>query len=252
MILILCHLQDAEAAWLSQRLQHLAPEVPVRLVSAEELLYARRVQHTLGHAPAGFALTLQNGQRIEAAEVAVLVNRLCFLDPVVWQRAGSMQYLYVLQEINALYLSMLHALPAERLYNPPSAAALGGRYLTPAEWQLLGARVGLPIAVGWSPEGPVAAAWPHRRLLMLNDEVLGSPPPDIAPALCRELARQAGLPLLELHFDAQGAGHVFVGATVFAALHQYGDALVHHFLQLATDGFDMGNSQRVARAALAG
>lgn len=253
MILIVCHLHDAEAAWLAQRLSHLAPGTPVLLVSAEELLYARQVQHTLGDGPAGFVLTLQNGRRIAAGDVAVVVNRLCFLDPVIWRQKDPQQYLYVLQELNALYLSLLHSLPAGRLYNPPSAVALGGRHLTAAEWQLLAARAGLPVDTAhWPPDELAPPAMPEARLLVLDEELLGTLPPGIAPEACLRLARQSGLRLLELHFARRPAGYGFIGATIFAALHEYGDALIHHFLRLASDGPDLGNSQRIARAALAG
>ncbi|HEX8330282.1 MAG TPA: hypothetical protein VF629_22315 [Hymenobacter sp.] len=258
MILILCHLHDAEAAWLCQRLRQLAPATEVRLVSAEELLYARGVRHTLGRAPASFALTLQNGQHVAGKDVTVLINRLCYLDPVLWQQRDAKQYQYVMQELNALYLSILHSLPAERLYNPPTAVALGGRTLAPAEWQLLAARVGLSIAAGWPPPPDQVPAPPEARVLVLDDELLGTVPAGIAPEACRELARQADVRLLELHFTRQGAEYVVVGATTLAALHCYGDALVRHFLSVSTtlplpaDGPDMGNTQRVARAALAG
>ena len=252
MILILCHLHDSEAAWVAQRLHHLAPGTPVLLVSAEELLYARQIQHTLGREPTGFVLTLQNGQRIAAGEVTAVVNRLCFLDPTLWQQKDTKQYHYVLQEVNALYLSMLHSLPPECLYNRPSAVALGGRHLSPAEWQLLGARVGLPVdTASWPPETAMPAAPPDARLLVLDEEILGQMPPGIVPESCFQLAHHSGLRLLELHFERQVAGYRFVGATIFAALHQYGDALAHHFLRLATDGHDLGNTQRDARAALA-
>lgn len=249
MILILCHLHDAEAAWLYQRLKLLDPAATVLLVSTEELLYARQVRHTLGREPASFTLTLQNGRRIDSHEVTVLVNRLYSLDPVIWQAAGQKQYQYVHQEINALYLSMLHVLPAERLYNAPSAVGLAGRHLSTAEWQLLAVRAGLPIAAGWPPLEAEMPALPEKRVLVINDEILGDLPADVAPEACLQLAQQRGMRLLELHFARQDAGNVFVGATVFAALHQYGDALVHHFLSAATDGHDLGNTERDAAPA---
>ena len=257
MILILCHLHDAEAAWLAQRLRRLAPAAAVRLVSAEELLYARRVVHTLGSGPAAFTLTLQSGAELDSRAIDVVVNRLCLLDPVLWQGPDSKQYLYVLQEINALYLSMLHCLPAGRLYNAPSAVALGGRALSPAEWQLLAVRAGLPIPPGWPPataSAPMEPAAPAAQVLVLDDEVLGEVPPGIEPDACRQLARLAGLRLLELHFARPGAGFALADATVFAALHRYGNAPALHFLSLTTtrDGADLGNSERAARGALAG
>lgn len=211
------------------------------------------MQHTLGRGPATFALTLQNGRRIAAEEVTVVVNRLCFLDPVIWRQKELKQYLYVLQELNTLYLSLLHSLPAGCLYNAPSAVALGGRHLTSAEWQLLAARAGLPVDTAhWPPDDLVPPAVPDARLLVLDEELLGPLPSGIALEACLRLARQSGLHLLKLHFARQPAGYGFVGATIFAALHGYGDALAHHFLRLASDGSDLGNPQRIARAALAG
>lgn len=251
MILILCHLHDTEAVWLHQCLLQASPAAPVLLVSADELLYARSVRHTLGPEPASFALRLQNGRTVRQEDVAVLINRLYVLDPVLWQHTDQKQYLYVMQEINALYLSLLHSIPAQRLYNPPTAIALGGRYLTPAEWQVLGVRSGLPIALGWPPPAALPVP-PETRVLVLDDEILGPLPPGIAPEACREVARQSGMRLLELHFIESAERYVFVGATVQAALHHYGAALVRHFLAIATNGTDLGNTERNARTALAG
>ena len=253
MILILCHVHDADAVWLGQRLRRLSPAADVRVVSAEELLYARRVVHTLGPEPPAFALTLQSGVELASGAVRVLVNRLEMLDPVLWRGPDPKQYQYVLQEINALYLSMLHAVPAERLYNPPSAVALAGRPLAPAEWQLLARRTGLPIPAGWPPVTTVAAPTePDAWVLVLDDEILGDLPPGIDPDACLRLAALSGLRLLELHFVRQAGGFALADATVFAALHRYGDALAQHFLPLPSDGSDLGNTQRVARGALAG
>jgi hypothetical protein len=86
---------------------------------------------------------------------------------------------------------------------------------------------------------------------VLDDEILGQVPPGISPAACRQLAWQSGMRLLELHFAEPNGSYVFVGATTQAALHLYGSALVHHFLVLASDGTDLGNTERNTYPALA-
>ena len=164
MLLLLCHLHDVDAAWLCQRLQQTDPEMPVLIVSMDELLFAREVTHTLGRGDNDFSITLQNGRRIEKNDVSVVINRLYHLDPVVWKQTDPRQYQYVTQEINALYLSLLHTPGAARLYNPPTPVSLGGLHLTLAEWQLLAVRAGLPIPPHWPPpESPQQVCFCHSR-----------------------------------------------------------------------------------------
>ncbi|WP_018621127.1 hypothetical protein [Spirosoma luteum] len=254
MLLILCHLQDVDAVWLCQRLRQTDPDRPVLILSMDELLFAREVRHTLGREGNDFSITLQNGRRIEKDDVSIVINRLYHLDPVVWKQTDPRQYQYVSQEINALYLSLLHTLGADRLYNPPTPVSLGGRHLAPAECQLLAARAGLPIPPEWPPpESPqsVGPAIPDARVLVLDGQLLGSVPPGITAEACLTLAQQSGANLLELHFMRQDATCVFVGATVFPTFHHYGDELIHLLLNRTTNGSDLGHTERIAHPAFA-
>ena len=254
MLLLLCHLHDVDAAWLCQRLQQTDPEMPVLIVSMDELLFAREVTHTLGRGGNDFSITLQNGRRIEKNDVSVVINRLYHLDPVVWKQTDPRQYQYVTQEINALYLSLLHTPGAARLYNPPTPVSLGGLHLTLAEWQLLAVRAGLPIPPHWPPpESPqqVFSAIPDARVLVVDGQLLGTIPPGIPAEACLTLARQSGTNLLELHFLRQCVAYVFVGATVFPTFHYYGDELVHHLINRMTNGSDLGHTERIAHPAFA-
>lgn len=246
MILILCHLHDAEAAWLAHGLQQVG--APVLIVSADELLLARAVSHRLGHAGADFAITLQNGQCIRKDVISAVINRLSYLDPILWKRADPKQYQYVAQEFNALYLSLLHSVGQVRLYNPPTAMSLSGRHLSVAEWQLLGLRAGLPIAPNWPPPDSLPVAPPDARLLVLDGRQLGTLPPGIDPVACQRLVHDSGMNLLELHFSETQTGWVFAGATVFASLHSYGNDLINHFLNHDTN---LGHTERSTHSALA-
>ncbi|WP_020606161.1 hypothetical protein [Spirosoma spitsbergense] len=254
MLLILCHLHDVDAAWLCQRLQQADPDMPVLIVSMDELLFAREVTHTLGRVGNDFSITLQNGRRIEKNDVSVVINRLYHLDPVVWKQTDPRQYQYVSQEINALYLSLLHTLEAARLYNPPTPVSLGGRHLVLAEWQLLAVRAGLPISPDWPPPEDtqfVVPAIPDVRVLVLDGQLLGSIPPGITAEACLTLARQSEANLLELHFLQQDAAYVFVGATVFPTFHHYGDELIHLLINRMSNGSDLGYTERIAHPAFA-
>lgn len=254
MLLILCHLQDVDAVWLCQRLQQTDPDLPVLIVSMDELLFAREVRHTLGREGNDFSITLQNGRRIEKNDVSIVINRLYHLDPVVWKQTDPRQYQYVSQEINALYLSLLSTLGAARLYNPPTPVSLGGQHLTPAEWQLLALRAGLPIPPNWPPpedNQSAGPAIPDARVLVLDGQLVGKVPLGIPAEACLALASKSGTNLLELHFLRQDSTHVFVGATVFPTFHYYGDELVHLLINQMTNGSDLGHTERIAHPAFA-
>ncbi|RIV23338.1 hypothetical protein DYU11_10045 [Fibrisoma montanum] len=252
MILILCHPHDVEAAWLYEQLQRAAPDQPLLIATADELIYARSIRQTLVGDDDTFLIRLQNGRTILKDEISVVINRLYYLDPVVWKAVSDKQYQYVAQELNALFLSLLHAVNPARLFNPPTPVSLGGRHLSSAEWQLLAVRAGLPIAPGWPPPETQAFTAPDARLLVLSGELLGTVPPGIDADACCRLAQLSGTRLLELHFMQSPDGFVFMGATAFAALSYYGDALVHHFLTLTSHDFNLGHSQRAAHPAVAG
>jgi hypothetical protein len=233
MLLILCHLHDVDAAWLCQRLQQADPDMPVLIVSMDELLFAREVTHTLGRAGNDFSITLQNGRRIDKNDVSIVINRLYHLDPIVWKQTDPRQYQYVSQEINALYLSLLHTLEAA---------------------QLLALRAGLPIPSNWPPVEDTQAAGPaipDARVLVLDGQLLGSIPLGITAEACLTLARQSEANMLELHFLQQDTAYVFVGATVFPTFHHYGDELIHHLINRMTNGSDLGHTERIADPAFA-
>ncbi|CCH53598.1 hypothetical protein BN8_02706 [Fibrisoma limi BUZ 3] len=256
MILILCHPHDVEAAWLYERLHQAAPEQPLLIATADELIYAQSIRQTLLGDDDTFLIRLQNGRCIRNDEISVVINRLYHLDPIVWKSVSEKQYQYVGQELNALFLSLLHSVGPDRLFNPPSPVSLGGRHLSSAEWQLLALRVGLPIAPNWPPPETLVINPPDARLLVLAGELLGARPPGIDADACCRLAQVSGTNLLELHFNQRSGeyagGFEFVGATVFASLPHYGDALVQHLLTLTSHDINLGHTQRAAHPAVAG
>jgi hypothetical protein len=245
MILILCHLHDAEAIWLYQQLKRAGSPDSVAIVSVNELLYARTIRHTLGCAGVEFSIQLQSGQTLTRDELSMVINRLCYIDPVVWKQTSQVQYQYVSQEINALYMSILHSLSNVRLYNPPSASWMGGRHLSLAEWQLVGLRSGLAIPPDWPPADEQAQ--PDTRVLIIDDQVLGSLPDGVPPNACQQLAWQVGMPLLELQF----MGGYFVNASPLPVLHHYGALLIDYLLTVPTNGTDLGHTERIAHSTIA-
>lgn len=245
MLLILCHLHDADAVWLYQRLKRASPPDSVAIVSVDELLYAQTIRYTLTTDSVDFHIQLQNGQTLTNDTLLLIINRLYYVDPVAWKQTGQTQYQYVSQELNALYLSILHSLNKSRLYNPPSASWLAGRNLSSAEWQLLGLRSGLAIPPNWPPVDTQPP--PDTRVLVIDGQLLGQLPDGVSPDACRRVAQQVSMPLLELHFT----GSRFINATPLPMLHQYGDALIDHLLTATTHGTDLGHTERIAHPAAA-
>jgi len=144
-ILVLCDTGDDGAYWAAEGLS--ARGRQVTLVTAEALAGAEAVEHRLGGRDAAapvVAIRLRDGRRIASDIPAAVLNRLSFLPPAAPGQVAEDDRDYAVQEMNALSLSWLAALPGP-VVNRPTPQGLGGAWRHPAHWIALAARAGLPV-----------------------------------------------------------------------------------------------------------
>ena len=214
MILVLCDAGDEGALWAAAGLHARGRQVTV--VQAEALVGAETVEHRLGGRDAGapvVAIRLRDGRRIASDTPAAVLNRLSFLPPAAPGQVAEDDRDYAVQEMNALYLSWLEAMPGP-VVNRPAPQGLGGAWRHPAHWIALAARAGLPV-VPWSqsdesdPDGAWAACWRPATLAacVVGDAVVapGALPAGFEEGL-RRMAATAGTALLGVMLEPDAAG----------------------------------------------
>jgi hypothetical protein len=205
-ILVLCDDGDASAMWATGALRRrgLSPTV----LTGRDLAAMRGWRHTV--APDGTAactLRLAGGESLSSMEVGAVLNRLSFV-PWAWLRQiGGQDRDYAAQEMQAFYLSWLHALP-EPMLNRPTPQGLCGNMRHPSAWTALAANVGLPVrAFRQRCEDDPVDAWQAgydplcRTVVVVGPHVIG---PDALVqryrTKCLRLTRNAGCALLGIDF----------------------------------------------------
>lgn len=239
MWLILGSETDASALWLYQHL-HARGLSPLLLVSTEALGYARLWEHRVGRDGSRFRCVLSNGHIIDSAQVKGAINRISWYSQGMLNRAIPEDRDYASQELFALYLSWLNALPGPVL-NRPAPQGLCGRWRHESEWVWLAAQAGLPVATyHQGGETSVNAISKNAMsfgstVIVLGDDVIGAHVPEDIRRGCRRLAELADTGLLGVDFLSEGEHPwVFAGATPMPDLRWGGARLIEslfHYLQ---------------------
>ncbi len=222
MWLVLCQPTDFAALWAYRGLQRRGL-VPLELVSDELLAYSLHWEHRLGSQGVRTVIGLADGRTVEGERVHGAVNRLTGVPTAHLGRAGSRDRDYAAQELHALVLSCLAALPGPVL-NRPRPQGLSGAWRHTSEWVWLAARAGLPTPTyrqGSADEGDplaeqrlVPAGTPVVHTIVVAGQVFGPGLPAAIRAGCRRLAELAALDLLGIEFAVDGSGAwIFAGAT---------------------------------------
>ncbi len=177
------------------------------------------------------SIRLADGRRIGGGAPVPILNRLAFL-PSAWVgRIGGPDRDYGLQEMYALYLSWLHAMPGV-VINRPSPAGLCGAWRHPSRWALLAGQAGLPVRAYRSSHGDApeiagaAVTAPPLTAFIIGDRVVAPGLPGALVAPCRELARRSGSALIGVDFATGDRGWEFAGASAMPDLTLGGNALI--------------------------
>ena len=229
MWLVLCTTDDLAALWVARGLTARGLQ-PLEVVSAEALAYNRRFEHRFIAGQPSVKITLADGRVIDSATVRGTLNRLQIM-PGSHLRANAIDRQYAEQELSALYLSWLHALPGMML-NRPTPQGLCGEWRHPAEWVWLANQAGLSTAPYVQSElraAPLPGAQTspiNRTIIVVNGICCGAPAPEDVNAGCSRLSELAATPLLGIDFYFTPDGKwIFSKATPFPDLRLGGDRL---------------------------
>ena len=228
---VLAHLEDDTAVRVAASLAHRNGAAAVKLVSADELVMARRWTHAITDSRVSSKVELADGTALEPGRSSVIFNRLRAIPlPRVHMKVSDQEY--AVMEFHALVLSWLHGLEC-RVVNRPSARGLSGAERSQSEWLTLAAKAGLPVRdrafvtdprrfprsrmAAWDPSGEPAAI-PLRQpvcyleqpfsdmesVVVAGQRFSGEVAPDTAAALHR-LGQMSECDLLQVHFARFGS-----------------------------------------------
>lgn len=134
MLLILAHHHDAEAKWLYDKLLAETNLKPILLIpEALGIDYDATLQlHNSGRHQA--SILFHNPDfKIESGDITYTINRLSYVDPIIWKNSLKKEQLYATNELNAFFPAFLHALPCP-VSNPAHNGALGGETVFLMRW----------------------------------------------------------------------------------------------------------------------
>ena len=241
MILVFCDTADLPALWAAGRLG--ARGLAVDIVTAQVLESALKWHHRItADGEASVTIELADGRRISSDAPAAVLNRLSQAPRSRVDRVGGEDRDYAAQEMSALFLSWLEAMPGP-LVNRPTPQGLSGRWRHPSQWAVLAARAGLAIApYRQSHETDPDRAWltePRPDALAVfavGEAAVGSTIiPEPVLEACVRLAREAGEALLgvDLVRGADG-GWAMAGASPNPDLMRGGEPLIDALAALLT------------------
>ena len=233
MYLVLCYDWDVPGLWAYQKLRNIGL-APIELVTAARLALAKTWEHRLGHEGVYLKISLHDGRIFDSSDVRGVLNRLTTVPQDFISRAVAEDREYVSAELSAFYLSWLSAL--ERVINRPMPQGLAGSWRHRSEWALLAAKAGLntPLYRQSSTSRPedgyrsfASSDKTVTNVIVLQNELFGSPvSPEIGEA-CRKLAASAETDLLGVElFDSGDGALTFAHATPFPDLTLGRDELI--------------------------
>jgi hypothetical protein len=238
--LVLAHEFDEVARWVAGGL---STGVPDSLLLVTDCDFQDAVwEHRLSNDGADVRIRLSDGRVIDSADIEGTVNRLVQVPPQLVSRLREEDREYALQEISALFVSWLAALPG-RVLNPPDIRGLSGAWRPQAEWLHLAAGCGLATvdvvfdsSSGGSSGGDgmrrsVATMPAVEDVLVVGHAVFSER--DISEDTiegCRRLAGMAETPLLGLTF-ADGVSEAVDGITPLPDLRAGGEDLIDALIE---------------------
>lgn len=243
MWLVLCDDLDASARWVYDGLRQRS--VPAEFVPASVLSRAVRWGHRIGSEGASVEVVLPDGRCITSAAVRGTLNRMVGLWPAP-DYVASPDSDYALQELLAMYVSLLQCLSAPVL-NRPTSQGLSGRVRYTPDWLVLAARAGFATASyavssrgdDWCRDDDrlqitIPAAAKRHNVVVAAGRVFGDPLSARATAAACRLTMLAEVDLLGLRLaTACDGGAWFEAADLYPDLRTAGGGLLDHLVGLA-------------------
>lgn len=238
--------QDAAALWACEGLRARGLD-PVEWVDGEALAGARTWRHTLDDGACTSEIRLDDGRTLRDGAIRGVLNRMQGVPPGALQVAHRDDRDYAQQELFALMLSWMHALPAT-VVNRPTPQGLAGGWRHACEWVRLAGQAGLPStawrmgsrdageAPGATP-GTNAAAQPDEYAILLDGRAFGPELPEAFRGGLMRLATLVDTPLLGIGVT-RGAERewLFAGATPLPDLRVGGEAFLDALAECLANG----------------
>jgi hypothetical protein len=220
---VLCGPEDGSALWAAGRLRDRG--VPVRVVTVEELAYAPSIRYATVGTRVVTEVRLADGTMLGPSLRGTL-NRVTRLPSAHLVGTPATDRDYLLQELHAVLVSLLHAWPGV-VIGRVDPRGLCGAWWRPAEWMVAAGQAGL-VGAGYRSGGAdeVPAT---QTVLVVAGEVVAATGVDLPESVVigsRTLAARHGGGLLGLDFAVDGHTWVFCGATPCPDLRTGGTAVI--------------------------
>jgi hypothetical protein len=122
MVLVFAHHYDEEAKWLALSLQ--VQGMPLKLLVAEALGIDYDISLTIKEGKAGISILFKDDTgEVGGNAVSLVINRLNYINPIVWANAAEKEKQYATNEINAFFAALLRAFNC-RVLNPVEHGSL--------------------------------------------------------------------------------------------------------------------------------
>jgi hypothetical protein len=239
MILVLCEVEDFAGLWAAGRLK--ARGLSVEIVTAPVVSCALRWEHRIDSSgTASVAIELGDGRKVCSRDRVGVLNRLSFVPTARFDQVAGIDRDYAVQEMNALFMSWLHALPGP-MVNRPSPQGLCGSWRHRSVWAAMAHKAGLAIQpYKQSCRDDPDAQWNCSQsdagatVFAVGERVVapGWMPAEVSNG-CRRLAAAAGVSMLGIEFVPGRDGRFEVaGATPLPDLTRGGEPLIDALQEL--------------------
>ena len=227
MWLVLTEDGDPLGPWIADGLTARGLEL-VHHLTTTDLISATTWAHTVTDHGAGFTARTRNGIELRSEKIAGVVNRIGFIAPSHTAELVEDDREYALHELNAFFMSWLHALEAPVL-NPPSARGLAGAWRPASEWVCLAQQAGLAhrVVTSAEPEAAPFTQTPDRTAFVVGGEIVDDGVEEETRQACLRLSELSETPLLGIEFRMDdGSRPVFTGASPQPPIQIAGDAML--------------------------
>ena len=110
MILILAHHYDSEAKWLTDNLANGLKNSNVKLLIAEALGIDYLISLSLNDNCTKTVIRFKNADKaLHAEDILLVINRLVFIDPIVWNHSAESEKSYATNEMNAFFSAFIYS-----------------------------------------------------------------------------------------------------------------------------------------------
>jgi hypothetical protein len=233
MFLVICEANDAPALWAYQGLKARGLE-PICLITPENLVLNLYLEHRLTKKRISTVIELADGRCLRSDEVQGVLTRFADVPLAHLRKADIKDQIYAHEELFALFLSWMYALPCP-VVNTPKPFGLSGCWRHEAEWAWLALKAGLPMHIYQQgstdlmseQRGESRIVPPNtvlRTVIVLGENVYKPEAPAAIQSSCRVLRQLADIELLGIQFMiGVGGPWTFAGVTLMPDLREGGN-----------------------------